>query len=322
MPIDPLLLPVLAGFEHAPAQIDDFVAFRASMNAANDHAAAEFALPGPDVAEHRTVHVPVGGETVRMDLYRPHTSGPHPVHLFLHGGGWVMNTGYSRDADALARRRSIAADCIVLSVDYRKAPEHPFPAAIHDSIAVVDWVREHADELGVLRGGLTIGGQSSGANIAAGTAIALREAGRDDVRFQLLEVPALDLSHSISRPDGEEWPLSAADARLFSGLYLSGADPRTATASPLLAEDLTGLPPALIAIAEYDVLRPDGEEYARRLREAGVPTEVYLGAGHVHMSPSMTALLPAAGAWQDTVNRALADAHADYRASLGRKAVA
>ncbi|WP_268951969.1 alpha/beta hydrolase fold domain-containing protein [Saccharopolyspora elongata] len=149
----------------------------------------------------------------------------------------------------------------------------------------------------MIPGALTVGGQSSGANIAAGAAIALRDAGRADIRFELLEVPALDLSHSLHRPEGEDLPLRLADVRSFTRAYLTGpSDASQAWASPLLAPDLPGLPPTHVAVAEFDVLRVDGERYVERLRQAGVPAQLHLGTGHVHISPSMTRLLPSARA--------------------------
>jgi len=315
MPIDPALQPLLGTFEYPPAEIVDPDAFRAAMNKGNDDGFESFGNPGPSVAEHRVIHVPSTGGSVRADLFRPHTPGPHPVHLFLHGGGWVMNTGYSKDSEAISRTRSIEADCVVISIDYRKAPEHPFPIPVHDAIAVVDWVRAHAVELGAIPGALTIGGQSSGGNIAAAATLVLRDQNRTDIAFQLLEVPALDLSHQILRVPGDSWPLRMIDVRMLSRQYLAGGDATNPLASPLLAPDLTGLPGAYIAVAEYDVLRPDGEQYAQRLREAGVPVQLYIGKGHVHMSPTMTKLLASARSWQASALAALSAANTALRSA-------
>ncbi|MER6273772.1 alpha/beta hydrolase [Streptomyces sp. NPDC001797] len=315
MPIDPALQPLLP-FGHPPKVIEDPELFRAQMNQNNDEAFDTFGRPGPSVAERRVLNIDSAGKSVQAILYRPATAGPHPVHIFLHGGGWVINSAFSKDSEAVTRHRSVHADCIVISVDYRKAPEHPFPAPVHDVISVVNWVIDNSAEIGALPGAITVGGQSSGANIAAGATLLLRDQGRDDVAHQLLEVPVLDLTHSRPREEGDELPLSMTDVRTFCALYLGDSgkadDP---IASPLLAADLTGLPPAYIAVAEYDVLRGDGEWYAQRLGEAGVPVELYLGEGHVHMSPSMTGLLASARAWQEASTAALRTANSRLRDS-------
>ncbi|MGV9385102.1 alpha/beta hydrolase [Nonomuraea sp. NPDC003707] len=315
MPIDPHLRPLLP-FGHPPKVIEDVELFRAQMNQNNDAAFDKFGRPGPRVAERRVLSIGSPGENVRAILYRPTTAGPHPVHIFLHGGGWVINSAFSKDSEAVSRHRCVHADCIVISIDYRKAPEHPFPTPVYDAVSVMNWVHENSAEIGALPGAISIGGQSSGANIAAAATLMLRDKGRDDIAYQLLEVPALDLTHSRPREEGDELPLSMSDVRTFCALYLgdsgNGNDP---FASPLLARDLTGLPPAYIAIAEYDVLRGDGEWYAQRLREAGVPVELYLGEGHVHISPAMTGLLDSARVWQEAATAALRTANMRLRNS-------
>jgi acetyl esterase len=314
MPIDPDLRPLLP-FGHPPKVIEDPELFRAQMNQNNDAAFDMFGRPGPNV-ESRVLSIGSPGENVRAILYRPATAGPHPVHIFLHGGGWVINSAFSKDSEAVSRHRCVHADCIVISVDYRKSPEHPFPAPVHDVVSVINWVNDNSAEIGALPGAISVGGQSSGANIAAGATLLLRDEGRDDITYQLLEVPVLDLTHSRPREEGDELPLSMSDVRTFCALYLgnsgNGGDP---LASPLLSRDLTGLPAAYIAVAEYDVLRGDGEWYAQRLRDADVPVELYLGEGHVHISPSMTGLLASARVWQEAVTAALRTANMRLRDS-------
>ncbi|MFI9836243.1 alpha/beta hydrolase [Nonomuraea sp. NPDC051941] len=315
MPIDPHLRPLLP-FGHPPKVIEDLELFRAQMKQDNDAAFDKFGRPGPRVAERRVLSIGPPGENVRAILYRPTTAGPHPVHIFLHGGGWVINSAFSKDSEAISRYRCVHADCIVISIDYRKAPEHPFPTPVYDAVSVMNWVHDYSAEIGALPGAISVGGQSSGANIAAAATLMLRDKGRDDIAYQLLEVPALDLTYSRPREEGDELPLSMSDVRTFCALYLgdsgNGSDP---FASPLLARDLTGLPPAYIAIAEYDVLRGDGEWYAQRLRDAGVPVELYLGEGHVHISPSMTGLLASARVWREVATAALRAANLRLRDS-------
>ncbi|MEV7731763.1 alpha/beta hydrolase [Streptomyces sp. NPDC088921] len=315
MPIDPGLQPLLP-FGHPPKVIEDPELFRAQVNQNNDDAFDAFGRPGPPVAERRVLTIGSGGESVRAILYRPDTVGPHPVHIFVHGGGWVLNSAFSKDAEAVSRHRSVHADCIVVSIDYRKAPEHPFPAPVHDVVSIINWVNDNTAEIGALPGAITVGGQSSGANIAAAATLLLRDQGRDDISFQLLEVPVLDLTHSRPREEGDELPLSMTDVRTFCALYVGDSgDSHDPIASPLLALDLKGLPSAYIAIAEYDVLRGDGEWYAQRLREAHVPVELHLGEGHVHISPNMTGLLASARAWQEASTAALRTANSRLRDS-------
>ncbi|MEU1301621.1 alpha/beta hydrolase [Streptomyces shenzhenensis] len=318
MPIDPDLQPLLP-FGHPPKVIEDPERFRALMIQNNDGVFDKFGRPGPGVAERRVLSIGPSGEGVRAILYRPTTAGPHPVHIFLHGGGWVINSAFSKDSEAVSRHRCVHADCIVISVDYRKAPEHPFPAPVHDVVSAINWVIDNSAEIGALPGAISVGGQSSGANIAAGATLLLRDQGRDDIAFQLLEVPVLDLTHSRLREEGDELPLSMSDVRMFCALYLGDSgDGRDPIASPLLARDLTGLPSAYIANAEYDVLRGDGEWYAQRLREAHVPVELYLGEGHVHISPNLTGLLASAREWQEASTTALRTVNSRLRSSTRR----
>lgn len=321
MPVDPFLQPLLHSFRHLPATIDDPGEFRTEMNLGTDRVFEQFGRLGPDVAERSVVTIASAGGNLEAVLYRPHTAGPHPVHVFLHGGGWAINSAHSKDSEAVSRHRCVFADCIVISVDYRKAPEHPFPAAVEDVLAVVGWLRAARAELGALSAAISIGGQSSGANIAAAVALALRDTKRDDIAYQLLEVPVLDLTHSRPRDEGDDLPLSMSDVRTFCSLYLGElGNASLPLASPLLAPDLSGLPPAYIAVAEYDVLRGDGEWYAERLRSAGVAVEFYLGAGHVHISPSMTGSMASARAWQDAATDALRRANLRLRSFCPVKA--
>ncbi|GAB2717346.1 hypothetical protein GCM10027038_14740 [Arthrobacter bambusae] len=306
MPIDPALNPFRSSWTHLPPTIDNPLQFREASNRANDEGFDQFTLPAPSVAKRQVIEIGTGSQTFNIICYWPASEGPHPVHLFVHGGGWTIGSAFSRDSETVSRYRCVNADCIVVSVDYRKAPEHPYPAAVHDLLATIDWVIGNSEALGALPGAITVGGQSSGANIAAAATLALRNDERTEVGYQILEVPVLDLTHGVPREEGDDLPLSMSDVRTFCATYVSAEEAaRDTLASPLLAADLSGLPPAYIAVAEYDVLRPDGELYARRLLAAGVKAELYLGHGHVHMSPSMTRLLPSARAWRTATTRAL-----------------
>jgi acetyl esterase len=204
---------------------------------------------------------------VPMRIYRPSGDGPHPTLMFIHGGGFVIG---DLDAyDAQCRVLCSRAGVVVASVDYRLAPEHPFPAAVEDAMAALEWVAENVAD----GGKLAIGGDSAGGNLSAVTAQAWR--GRSpELAAQLLLYPATDMLNerpSIAE-NGEGLLLTRDDMEWFHGHYLGGdealrSDPR---ASPGLAEDLSGLPPALVYTAEYDPLRDDGDAYAEALGAAGV----------------------------------------------------
>jgi len=216
-------------------------------------------------------------------LYAPEGEGPHGVLLFLHGGGWVAGSLDSHDATC--RALTNAAGCLVLSLDYRLAPEHKFPAAPQDGMAALRWLAAHAAELGGDARRLAIGGDSAGGNLAAAVALMARDQGGPSLRLQLLVYPVTD--HACDTPSYRDFGtghlLTAEGMDWHWKHYLpnaaAGADP---LASPLRAGDLRGLPPALVITAGFDPLRDEGEAYAHRLREAGVPTELVRYDGMVH----------------------------------------
>jgi acetyl esterase len=212
--------------------------------------------------EDRTV---AGGVPVR--LYRPEGEGPLPVLLYFHGGGWVLGDLESHDdvCRSLAHRGGV----LVLSVHYRLAPETRFPGPVDDGSDVLRWVADHAPELGADGSRVAVGGDSAGGQIAA--AIAIRE--RKRVRFQLLIYPVTDASFETAsyREFASGFGLTRANMIWFWESYLAKpSDASDPLASPLRAKDLHGVPSAFIATAECDVLRDEGEAYARRLHEAGV----------------------------------------------------
>ncbi|ULH17045.1 alpha/beta hydrolase (plasmid) [Deinococcus sp. KNUC1210] len=215
-----------------------------------------------------------------------------------------MGTIHGAFIDATCRERCVNASCAVVSVHYRKAPEHPYPTGLNDCYAALLWLSDHAAELGIDPDRITIGGQSAGANLAAALTLKLRDEGGPRLMFQLLEVPALDLTFSAStHPELDQgYGLTRAALEACRRDYLTSADEAgTPYVSPLLAPDLSGLPPAHIMIAEYDPLRGDGAAYAERLREAGVPVTLTLGTGHIHGSPAFTRTMATARAWRSEV---------------------
>jgi len=247
-----------------------------------------FGGPPVPVGEVRDIQVPGPGGDLRTRFYRPPAaSGPAgaPVALlvYFHGGGWVVGSVDSHDNTCrfLCRHAGVA----VLSVDYRRAPDDKFPAAVDDALAAFRWAAGHAGELGVAPGAIAVGGDSAGGNLAAVVSqLACRDGGPRPA-FQLLFVPVTDLSAKSRSYElfREGFYLTEATMDWYRDHYLPDAeaalDPR---ASPLLADDVGGLPPAYVATAGFDPLRDEGEAYAARLRDAGVPVALRRHSGLVH----------------------------------------
>jgi acetyl esterase len=229
--------------------------------------------------------VAVTGGTIRVRTYRPDTSVLLPAHLFLHGGGFW--TGSVENLDPMARLYAARANCVVVSVDYRLAPEHPWPIPIEDAFAALEWAVAQSDSLGIDTSRVSVGGVSAGAGIAAVLALMARDRGGPKLIFQLLEIPVTDLTGSSASMSTFASGYLCTRADLLEGYAFYVPDPeqrRDPYASPLLAADLSGLPPAMVLTCEYDPLRDEGEAYAARLREAGSPTTVVRARGHVHSS--------------------------------------
>ncbi len=233
------------------------------------------------VAEVRDLTVPGPATEIPVRVYRP-TAGTLPGLVWFHGGGWVI--GNLESTDPICRSLAARAGCLVISVDYRLAPEHRFPAAVEDVYAATRWAAEHGPELGLDVDRLAVGGDSAGGNLAAVVALLAREGG-PRLAYQLLVYPVTDLrgQYRSYEENGEGYLLSTRDMRWFEGHYLGSEgdrdDPRV---SPLLAPTHAGLPPALIVTAEYDPLRDQGEAYGEKLRAAGVPAEVRRYEGMIH----------------------------------------
>lgn len=267
--------------------------------------------PGPKVPT-REVMVPVDGGAIRVRLYEPaHPSGVRrPLYIFLHGGGWCVGDLDQRDP----RCRTIAGEvgCVVASVDYRMAPENAFPTPFDDCVAALRWLVDHADELGVDPGRVAIGGESAGANLAAAVCLHARDHGGPALRFQWLDVPAVDLTMSLPSIDrlATGYGLTKAGMERYRDAYLGDGDRRDPRASPLHAASHAGLPPALVTTMEFDPLRDDGQAYADALRAAGVEVEHHHVDGLIHPSFAFTRLLPAAHRLEQTTLAALRRAFA------------
>ena len=246
-----------------------------------DDAAALNGEPVPVAAvADRTVPGPGGELPVRV--YTPEGEPPFPIVVFFHGGGWVVGTLDSYDP--LCRALAAAVPAVVVSVGYRLAPEHRWPAAVEDAYAATLWASRHAATLGGAQHRLAVAGDSAGGNLAAVVALGARDRGGPAIAFQLLVYPALDAAGDSGswRECAEGFYLTAAGMRWYWDHYLGGADGAAPDASPLRAAFLGGLPPALVVTADHDVLRDEGEAYAARLREAGVAADVRRVEGVVH----------------------------------------
>ena len=226
--------------------------------------------------------VPGPAGEVPLRIYRPQASGPHPVLVYFHGGGWVI--GDLDTADAACRDLCETAGCVVVSVDYRLAPEHRYPAAVDDCYAALEWVAGNGGELGG-NGRLAVAGESAGGNLAAVLSLKARDEAGPEIDFQLLLYPVVD--HDLSRPsyvdNGTGYILETPTMRWFWDHYCPDPASRSHPyASPLKAADHSGLPPALVMTAEFDPLRDEGNLYAETLAAAGTQAEAICCDGLVH----------------------------------------
>ncbi len=222
------------------------------------------------MAEVRDEYLPGPAGNIPIRIYRALPADDLPLLLFMHGGGFVM--GNLDTHDDLARELTAAIGCVTISVDYRLAPEHPYPAAVDDCYYALQWSAGRARDLGANPDELVVIGDSAGGNLAAVTAMRVRDEGGPDIAAQILIYPVADMSGPmLPAPDGNFYILSPETRKFFNEAYLS--DPAQATlptVSPGLAEDLSGLPRTLVITAEYDPLCSQGEALAERYRQDGV----------------------------------------------------
>ena len=260
--------------------------------------AAQFPLRA--VAEE---FIPTAWGPARALFYWPNTASAHPlpVYLNLHGGGFVA--GVPEHDDSFCRRLAHNLGCLVVNLDYVLAPEHPFPAGLRQSVAVLEWLAEQAATLGIDPQRIAVGGHSAGGNLATGVANLARGHQRLKVVHQVIDYAALDVSQDPAfKLSSLDQPLLRPGLmRFFNSCYLS--DPAQALdplVSPLLATvgELRGMPPATLITAEYDVLRAEGEAYAEKLRQAGVPVTERMFAGCDHMFTHLGPDDSAEQAWQ------------------------
>jgi acetyl esterase len=302
--IDPALAAQLG--ELRPTDFSDIGAARAQLR----ETLAETHRPKPDkplkIWDAR-VPGPIGEETVGVRVYIPvDANAPRGGLLYLHGGGFAL--GDLDMADDVCAGYAAAAEVAVVSVDYRLAPEHPFPAGLEDCFAALSWMAEHSVELGVDTARIGVTGESAGGGLAAALSLLVRDRNTPRIRFQLLEIPVLDdRLQTLSMRTFVDTPVwdranAALSWTLYLGPGLAPGDPRVSPyAAPARALDLSGLPAAHVITAEFDPLRDEGIAYAQRLLAAGVSTELVMYAGTFHGSTMFSDAEVSKRMWRDTV---------------------
>jgi acetyl esterase len=235
------------------------------------------------VHEVLELSMPVGDGELPLRLYRPSGQARQPVLVYFFGGGWTL--GQIDTCDGICRTLANAAGCMVIAVGYRLAPEHKFPVPVNDCYDAVSWIVEHAAELGIDPDRVAVGGDSAGGNLAAAVTLRAAWQGGPPLAAQLLVYPntcfGMDTESVRENDDPSMFNRRSVDW-YWSHYLASPADGSDPLASPLLAADHAGLPPALVITAEYDPLRDEAEQYARRLQEAGVPTVLSRYDGMMH----------------------------------------
>jgi acetyl esterase len=310
MPILPALQPIVDAISAAgpPPPTTTMVELRSRVNDGLTMTNELLVNPVAPLESEVDYGIPVAEGVIAARVYRPNVpAGLLPVHVYFHGGGFWA--GDLEHFDYICRGLAIDAECLVVSVAYRLAPEHKFPIAAEDCYASLLWVADQAELLGGDSDRISVGGGSSGGGLAATVALMARDRQGPSLQLQVLEIPVTDLT--MSQPSIEE---NAAGPSLtkeaiadYVQRYLDDPDDAyNGYASPLLAEDVSGLPPALVMTCEFDPLRDEGEAYARRLCEAGVSVQHHRWDGQYHGSHRLSKVIPAEAAeYQRTVTAAL-----------------
>jgi acetyl esterase len=296
MPVSKESRQVLDMFRSAAAEAGKAPATASPLEALRASAQGFGGLMNPkepvDVTSDVTFKGP-DGNSLLLRVYRPKADHALPIIVYLHGGGFVM--GDTAVADPISRALANRAASVVVAVEYRKAPEHPFPAGLEDAYAALCWLYNHAEEIGGNPTQIVLAGDSSGGNFAAVLPLLSKERGGPQIALQVLLYPVTDTN--METPSWKElgngdYVVSAQSMSWYFSMYLNGADPNDPHVSPMKAKFLGGMPPAFIAIPEYDPLRNWGESYARRLEKAGVEVDLRVYEGQIHGFWWMSALIP------------------------------
>lgn len=290
MQIHPEMAAVLEQFKDAPPM--DFVATPVpEIRKLMDH----MAFPPADLPMHevRELSIPGGdAQPLKLRLYRPSTAQVAPVMVYFHGGGWCIGTLETHDN--LCRHLARITGMNLVSVDYRLAPEHIFPAALDDAYAATRWVAQHAAELHCDASQLMVAGDSAGGNLAIATSLRAKEDGWNGIRQQLLFYPVCDSrmdapSHALYG----QMPFLTTEAMAAMWHHYHPATPAHPLASIMQYPDVAGLPPAVLVTAELDILRDEGEAFGQRLEQAGVPVSSIRAQGMLHGFANFSTLVPA-----------------------------
>ena len=238
---------------------------------------------GPEVAKVEDRNIPGPGGEIPVRIYTPAGSGPFPILVWFHGGGWGL--GDLEQADGVSRHLTVGAGCVVVSVDYRLAPETKFPGPADDCYAATEWASENAASINGDPSSIAVGGDSAGGNLATAICLMARDQNGPALAFQLLVYPVTmrDFETVSYEENASGYSLTRDSMKWFWNHYLaSDADASNPYAAPMQAKSLKGLPPALVITAQYDPLRDEGEDYAHRLQDEGVSTKCTRYDGMMH----------------------------------------
>ena len=288
MPLDPQAQEVLDQTEALGLPPNHTV----SPQEARDNSLSRPRAPGPEVAKVEDRTIPGPGTDVPVRIYTPNGQGPFPVLAWYHGGGWVV--GNLETADGTARHLAVETGCVVVSVDYRLAPEAKFPAASDDCFAATQWIAQNASSINADPSRIAVGGDSAGGNLAAAVSLMAKDRGEPSIVFQVLIYPVIarEFGTGSYRQNADGYMLTLDGMKWYWDQYLSSdADASNPYAAPSVAKDLSGLPPALVITAEFDPLRDEGEDYAQLLQSAGVDAKCTRYDGMIHGFFGMSAIM-------------------------------
>jgi acetyl esterase len=305
MPLDPQIIQVMETVAALGLPPADTV----SPEVARANAKLRKRSPGPEVAKVEDRTIPGPDSDVPVRIYTPEGDGPFPILAWFHGGGWVV--GDLESADGSARSLCVGGQCIVVSVDYRLAPDTKFPGPADDCWAATTWAVNNSAAINGDPTRLAVGGDSAGGNLAAAMALMAADRGGPEIAFQVLIYPVTDVNYNtVSYNDNAEgYSLTKVGMQWYWEHYLANEeDASNPYAAPLQAESLVGQPPALVITGEFDPLRDEGEAYAKRLSEAGVETTATRYDGVIHGFFSMGAVVDKGQQAVDEASAALRNA--------------